>query len=131
VTSTVVYERADPPARILCDEFDSTRAVLWLSGEIDCECADALAAELAHQRAQRRRIVRIDTYGVTFLDTTALDVLVTAHRQWLAMRGTLVLIGVTGSTARLLSLTGLDRELLVMPPAADMELATQGLVSTG
>jgi len=129
VTCKVVFDRHLPHARIVRDECDPMRAGIWLSGEIDAECAAALDAELAEHRGQRRRVVRVDTYGVSFIDSAALEVLHSAHHQWLSMRGTLVLIGVTGPTARLLELTGLDRELLSMPPAADMVLAGVGAMS--
>jgi anti-anti-sigma factor len=106
-------------ARILCDEYDRHRATLTLEGEMDVACADALRTDLARHLDSGRRVVRVDMYAVTFIDTAVLGVLLEAHRQWLAMRGTLVLIGVDGPTLRLLRMTGLDREMLFMPPAAD------------
>jgi anti-sigma B factor antagonist len=119
VISYPIFQRCNPPACLIREVHDPLRAVLWLGGEIDAEVAGVLEAELEVQHAARRRVVRVDTYGITFIDSAAVDVLVEAHRRWLAMRGTLVLIGVTGPTERLLQLTGLDRELLYMPPAAD------------
>ncbi|MGN6607503.1 MAG: STAS domain-containing protein [Jatrophihabitans sp.] len=125
--SIPVFVRDQPPASIVRDVHDANRAVLWLSGEIDGEVAAALKAELELQHGARRRVVRVDTYAITFLNSAALDVLVEAHHQWLAMRGTLVLIGVHGPTARMLQLTGLDRQLLSMPPAADTVLTIPAL----
>jgi anti-anti-sigma factor len=106
-------------ARIRCDEYDRHRATITLEGEMDLGCADALRAELRRHLKLGRRVVRVDMYAVTFIDTAMLGVLLDAHRAWLAMRGTLVLIGVDGPTLRLLRLTRLDREMLFMPPAAD------------
>ena len=125
MTCQVVFDRDVPPAQILREQFHPHRAVLWLSGEIDTECSEALAGELAEQRRRGCRVLRVDTYGVTFMNSTALDVLLAAHRAWLKMRGTLVLIGVTGPTARLLNVTGTDREVLSMPPAADVVLGSR------
>lgn len=119
MTCSVVHSQALPLALITRDEYDRTRATITLEGEIDIACAVALRSELESQLAARRRVVRVDMYAVTFIDTAVLGVLLEAHRRWLGMRGTLVLIGVTGPTMRLLRLTGLDRELLFMPPAAD------------
>lgn len=122
MTLCVVLTRSLPPAQIVCDEYDSLRVTIELSGEIDVACAAVLRAELNRHARARRRVVRIDTYAVTFMDTVVLGVLLDAHRQWLAMRGTLVLIGVSGATKRLLELTGTDTELLCMPPTANMAL---------
>jgi anti-sigma B factor antagonist len=128
VTCSVVHSRVLPLSLITRDEYDRTRATITLEGEIDIACAPVLRGELDRHLAARRRVVRVDTYAVTFLDTAVLGTLLVAHRAWLAMRGTLVLIGVTGPTLRLLRLTGLDREMLFMPPAAD-RLMQRELVS--
>ena len=114
----VVFDRSLPPAEISVLDAEPIRATVWLVGEVDGECAAALAAELQRQRAASRRLVRVDMHSVTFLDSAALGVLVDAHHRFLAMRGTLVLCGVSGVTMRLLRLTGMDRELLHMPPVA-------------
>lgn len=108
-----------PLTRILCDEYDPQRATITLEGEIDVACAESLRAELTRHLDAGRRVVRVDTYAVTFIDTAVLGVLLEAHRRWLGKRGTLVLIGVDGPMMRLLRMTGLDREMLFMPPAAD------------
>jgi anti-sigma B factor antagonist len=125
MTLGVVLTRTLPPAQIVCDEYDELRATIELSGEIDVACAETLRAELERHARARRRVVRIDTYAVTFMDSVVLGVLVDAHRQWLAMRGTLVLIGVTGPTKRLLELARVHDELLCMPPTANMALRAE------
>jgi len=122
MASRIVFDRALPHARISLSDDEPLRATIWLSGEIDAECAHALHAEFVWQQLRGHRLVRVDMHGVTFLDSAALGVLVEAHYTWLQMRGTLVLFGVAGATLRILALTGMDRELLHMPPIAAREL---------
>ena len=130
MTCSLVLSRPLPLARILCDEHDRQRATITLEGEIDVSCVDALRTDLRRHLELGRRVVRVDMYAVTFIDTAVLGVLVEAHRAWLAMRGTLVLIGVDGPTLRLLRLTRLDREMLFMPPAANQMMGRE-LVGAG
>ena len=130
MTCSLVVSRSLPLARILCDEHDRQRATITLEGEIDVACVDPLRADLRRHLELGRRVVRVDLYAVTFIDTAVLGVLVEAHRAWLAMRGTLVLIGVDGPTLRLLRLTRLDREMLFMPPAANHMMGRE-LVGAG
>lgn len=120
MTSRTVFERILPAAEIHVSEPDGERwrSNVWLSGEMDGECAIALDEQLAAQRAARRTLVRIDVNAVSFMDSAVLEVLCAAHGAWLRMRGTLVLLGVTGPTLRVLRLTGQDRVLLHMPPVA-------------
>lgn len=91
----------------------SHAATLVVDGELDLACADELRATLEEQRLAGRRYLRVDTSAVTFLDATVLGVLLEAHREFLARRGTLVLIGVTPRIHRLLRITGLDDVLFV------------------
>jgi anti-sigma B factor antagonist len=91
----------------------SHAATVVLDGEVDLACADALRTTLAEQRAADRRYVRVDTSAVSFLDATVLEVLLEAHNEFLARRGTLVIAGVTPRIQRLLRLTGLDEVLFL------------------
>jgi len=114
---------ASSPAQVPVDaELSCTIAIhsdaprcsaITVRGELDLACADALRTTIREVRRAGTRYLRIDLSGVTFLDATILGVLVEAHRDFLDRRGTLVLAGVAGRVARLLSLTRLDRELLI------------------
>jgi anti-sigma B factor antagonist len=88
-------------------------ATIVLGGEVDLAVANTLAATLEDQQRRARRHVRLDVSDVTFMDATALSVLVDAHFEFLTHRGTLTLTGVGRPVSRLLSLTGLGDVLLL------------------
>lgn len=89
------------------------QAAIALRGELDFATAPTLTAELADCLSCGYRLVQLDMSGVSFLDCAALGVLVSAHRQYLEARGTLILAGVAGRVARLLALAELDKVLLI------------------
>lgn len=89
------------------------QATIALRGELDFATAPTVTAELADCLSHGYRHVDLDMSGVSFLDCAALGVLVSAHRQYLEARGTLVLVGVGGRVARLLMLAELDKVLLI------------------
>jgi anti-anti-sigma factor len=60
-----------------------------------------------------RRVLRIDTQDVTFLDSTALGAIVAVHRRCVELHATLILTGVSGIVERIVKLTGLDQVLLI------------------
>lgn len=101
-----------PHASLTTLSQDRNRALLRAVGEWDLANADLLARQLKEHETAGRRFVRLDVGGVSFLDCTCLGVLATAHHQFLAAHGTLVLTGVTPRIMRLLSLTRLDQVLL-------------------
>lgn len=89
------------------------RATIALRGELDFATAPTLTAELTDCLSRGYRLVQLDLSGVSFLDCAALGALVSAHRQYLEARGTLILAGVAGRVARLLTLAELDTVLLI------------------
>ena len=114
IVSVPAPPMADLPVSMIIHADDVAHsATIVLSGEIDLAVANGLAATLEDQHRRARRYVRLDVSGVTFLDATALSVLVDAHFEFLARRGTLTLTGVGPRVSRLLSLTGLGDVLLI------------------
>jgi anti-sigma B factor antagonist len=101
--------------------------VLVVAGELDLASADRLHAKLVEQRRLGRRFVRVDLSDVTFIDATALGVLVDAHHLFLKARGTLVLTGTGPRIQRLLRITGLDAVLFNAGPRADVVPAVSHL----
>lgn len=100
---------------------DAARACVQISGELDAALAPRLAAELSAHLQAGRRYLRLELSGVTFIDTSALSVVLAAHNELLRERGTLVLTGVRRPVSRLLELTELDRVLFVGGPRSDIE----------
>jgi anti-sigma B factor antagonist len=82
------------------------RAVVRLSGELDCATAPELEAALADlTRADRPRVVVVEAAGLTFADVVGLGLLIdTAAR--LAPDGRLRVRGATPQVARVLTLLG-------------------------
>ena len=87
---------------------DGTRAVVSVAGEIDIANSSELRAEVDYHVACGRHVV-VDLAKVTFLDGSAVSVLVSAYRS-AAERGlTMALTNVTHrAVARVLSITNTE-----------------------
>lgn len=92
---------------------DEWRAALELCGELDCANAHELRAELESHLAAGRRVLRVDTARVEFMDSTAIGVLIEASNRCREGHGSLIVVGAPRSLRRLLKIAGLDQLLLV------------------
>jgi anti-sigma B factor antagonist len=92
---------------------DAWRASIALRGELDIADAPQLLAVLEAHLEAGRRVLRLDTTEVTFLDSSVLGAIVAAHRRCVEMHGSLILTGVCGVVDRIVKLTGLDQVLLI------------------
>jgi anti-sigma B factor antagonist len=88
--------------------------VVHVQGQVDLYAAPDLKARLldALDRADGRIVV--DVTGSTFLDSTALSTLFSAHRRARRRGGLVVLVNTSEEIARTLSITGLDAILDVV-----------------
>jgi anti-sigma B factor antagonist len=94
-------------------------AVLTVNGELDIVTAPALREELArHIDAGSLRIV-VDLRGVDFLDSTALGVMVGAHKRLVAEGQRLAVVCTHESILRVLEITGLAGIFAVHPNLDD------------
>ncbi|WP_328484006.1 STAS domain-containing protein [Streptomyces sp. NBC_00377] len=90
--------------------------VVTLRGEIDHDVKDALSEALLSRDGEGdggdegHRIVA-DLSGVTFLDSSGINVFVQVHQQLSAARGWLRLAAAQESVARVVQLVGLDAVL--------------------
>ncbi|MER7408462.1 STAS domain-containing protein [Streptomyces sp. NPDC000070] len=83
--------------------------VLTLRGEIDHTVKNELTeALLAFDGAPRPRTV-VDLSGVTFMDSSGINVLIAAHQSMSDAQGWLRLAGARNSVLRVLELVGLDQ----------------------
>jgi anti-anti-sigma factor len=102
-------------------EFKGDRGVvLHLSGDIDIATAGLLDAALRALQMDGKPNVILDLAAVEFLDSTALGVLVRAHRRAAIGDGTLVIRGARAGAIRLFQLTRLDRELVIELASAEL-----------
>jgi anti-sigma B factor antagonist len=112
--STVVFpDRVERVTAVQTVASDDWRAAVELHGELDIANANALRDELAGHLDAGRRVLRVDTSDVSFMDSTAIGTLVTASERCRHEHGSLILTGVTPPLERLLGAAGLDSVLLV------------------
>jgi anti-anti-sigma factor len=99
---------------------DRSRAWLRAVGELDMTGARVLSEALSQQRELGRRYVRIDLSDIAFLDSAGMRALAVEHASFLLRRGTLIISGLSSRARRLLRLVGLDRELFLLEPFAEV-----------
>ena len=86
--------------------------VVSLAGELDLYNADAVRQTLHECAAEGPERLVVDLSGVTFIDSTALGVLIEARSE-LADRGAFLLAAPGLETRRALEVSGLDRHFTV------------------
>lgn len=100
-------------AKIKTTASDGWHATVALFGEIDMAAAPALRTELDRHLDAGRCFIRIDAASVTFVDSTALNVLVTGARRWARVHGALILTNVPTRVRQIIRITGLETLLLI------------------
>lgn len=97
--------------------------VVTLRGEIDHDSKDALSESLLSRDGEETPRIVVDLGGVTFLDSSGINVFVQAHQNLGAARGWLRLAAARGPVMRVLQLVGLDT---VLPCHPTVEQALTG-----
>jgi anti-sigma B factor antagonist len=85
-----------------------TWGLLTLDGELDLSTSPELSEALLALGTDHPRIA-IDLRSVTFMDSTALGVIVAAMKRARERGGELALVGPSGSPRKVLSITALDQ----------------------
>jgi anti-sigma B factor antagonist len=101
---------ADAPATLelsVSDEGGET--VLAAAGELDVHTAPELRERLSELIGTGSKTILIELSGVTFVDSTALSVLVSALKRLRQADGDLQLSSPTASVRRVFEITGLTR----------------------
>jgi anti-sigma B factor antagonist len=94
---------------------DGERHVLAVRGEIDLFTAPELKQVLAESiEAGRVRIV-VDLTETSFLDSTALGVLIGAVKRLRSRDGALAIVNVDENISKTLEITGLDKIFTIVP----------------
>ena len=94
---------------------DSERHVLAVRGEIDLFTAPELKQVLAESiEAGRIRII-VDLTETTFLDSSALGVLIGVIKRLRARGGALAIVNVSEDIAKTFEVTGLDQIFTIVP----------------
>lgn len=102
-----------PQATITTTAQDDWHASVALVGEFDAANSTALRAALDEHLDAGRVVLRIDTAGVSFMDSSAVGAIVHAHARCHDEHGSLIITGVQPRIARLFQITGLDHVLLI------------------
>src|SRR5215210_2940717 len=105
-----------PPQFALTEEkLDGERQVVAVVGEIDLFTAPELKAALgAAVEAGRTRIV-VDLTQTSFLDSTALGVLIGAVKRLRSRDGVLTIVNTDRNIAKTFEITGLDQIFTIRP----------------
>ncbi|MGW7066326.1 STAS domain-containing protein [Streptomyces sp. NPDC054855] len=88
--------------------------VLTLAGEIDLDTSADVRRALAAATAPRARVV-VDLRRVTFIDSSAINVFIAAHRDLTGAGGRLCLAGPAESVTRTLEIVGIDAFIEILP----------------
>ncbi|MFE9679766.1 STAS domain-containing protein [Streptomyces sp. NPDC006259] len=83
--------------------------VLTVRGEIDHDVKDVLSKALLSDDGVTAPRTVVDLSGVTFMDSSGINVLVAAHQRMSGAQGWLRLAGAQASVLRVLELVGLDQ----------------------
>jgi anti-sigma B factor antagonist len=95
--------------------------VVRVAGEVDLATSPQLRAALAGPPVDPSGRTIVDLCDVTFLDSTALSALVTAHVRFLDAGGDLRLVVDSPPVKRILAVTGLDQTFSIFPSVARAE----------
>ena len=113
---SVPYVRLMPPDFAVTDEpVDAERHVVAVRGEIDLFTAPELKQVLTDVIEQGRRRVVIDLTETTFLDSTALGVLIGAVKRLRTDGGALAIVNVDRNIGKTFEITGLDQIFTLLP----------------
>ena len=81
-----------------------------ISGEVDHHRAKEIMDELDRQiGAGLPRVLTVDLGGVTFMDSSGIAVLLSAHRHLAALDGRIRVVNIPPQAAKLLKAAGIDR----------------------
>lgn len=97
--------------------------VVSVSGEIDVATAPTLRDRLQEQVAEGHSTIVVDLLGVSFLDSTALGVLVGCLKRCRDQGGDLRLVAVEPRIIKVFEITGLNEVFTI---AKSVELAVTG-----
>ena len=94
---------------------DESATVVHVDGELDIDSADALRSALEAAEASVRTILRLDASGVTFLDSTALGVILASAQRMQERGARFELVCTSPSIRRILDMTLISRTVHVLP----------------
>lgn len=111
--------------------FDATRhiAVVRPVGEMDIATAEALKDALARACASEADTVVVDLAAVTFIDSSAIGVLVVTAKKLRRAGCNLLIVNAASRPMRTLQLTGVPSVVVVAPPGAQLDAEVAAFLS--
>ncbi len=103
-----------PEFAITEQPIDAERHVLAVRGEIDLFTAPELKQVLAESIEMGRIRIVVDLTETTFLDSTALGVLIGAVKRLRSRHGALAMVNVDDNIAKTFEITGLDQIFTIL-----------------
>lgn len=97
-----------------------TWTVVNVRGELDLSSSQALRAALDEGFGEGTPRIAVDLTEVSFMDSSSLGVLVSCLKQAREREGELRLVGVQGSPAKVMALTGLESAFTIETSVADL-----------
>jgi anti-anti-sigma factor len=104
-----------PAAEIDTHRIENGAVVLPVNGELDLASVNQLRAALDAALKEEVDVVRVDATGVSFLDSSALGVLLAAAKRLAERGGRLELVCLSPSIRRILDMTGISRTVHLVP----------------
>ena len=101
------------------DQVDEATHVVAVRGEIDIFTAPEFKQRISAAIDAGRDLVVVDLGGTTFIDSSSLGVLISAHRRLSARNGRLVVACDMPAVANTFKITGLDTVLELVRTRAD------------
>ena len=109
-----------PPEFSLSQEsLDAERHVVSVRGEIDLFTAPELKQKLTDAIEGGKSRIVVDLTDTTFLDSTALGVLIGAVKRLRSRDGALVIVNVDQNIAKTFEITGLDQIFTILGTRSD------------
>ncbi len=116
-----------PPEFAVTEEpIDSERHVVAVRGEIDLFTAPELKQVLAETIEGGRSRIVVDLTDTTFLDSTALGVLIGAVKRLRSRDGALAIVNTDENIAKTFEITGLDQIFTILPTRDEAVEAVAG-----
>jgi anti-sigma B factor antagonist len=94
--------------------------LLLVAGELDLHTSPALRDSISELIDGGTDKLAVDLEHVGFMDSSSLGILVTAMKRIREQDGDLALVGVNGSPLKVLSLTGIDRQMPMFASSSDL-----------
>jgi anti-sigma B factor antagonist len=107
----------------------SSRTMIRLAGEADVT-THALPEVLGAEAAKRPRLLLIEMSGLTFIDSSALSVILRTHRELDGTDCVLALVSPSATVTRVLQLVGADQVIPVYGSADEAADRRLGWVQT-